>query len=180
MSARALSSGGERFLDAEEVRGSNPLAPTRDAFLHSESDLSTGGCGALIRFLGQHVRPGERSGPSRNEPDGASMGDPVFTFRPQTQPYRVKDMQVEDAETEQGLELVYRDHGARLWRAVFAFAGDRQIADDAIAEAFAQALRRGNELRDPLAWIWRVAFRVAAGELKERHARQAAFIALHS
>src|ERR1043165_9886304 len=28
--ARALSSGGERFLDAEEVRGSNPLAPTRE------------------------------------------------------------------------------------------------------------------------------------------------------
>src|SRR5439155_19673665 len=27
---RALSSGGERFLDAEEVRGSNPLAPTRE------------------------------------------------------------------------------------------------------------------------------------------------------
>jgi hypothetical protein len=26
---RALSSGVERFLDAEEVRGSNPLAPTR-------------------------------------------------------------------------------------------------------------------------------------------------------
>ena len=25
---RALSSGGERFLDAEEVRGSNPLGPT--------------------------------------------------------------------------------------------------------------------------------------------------------
>lgn len=72
------------------------------------------------------------------------------------------------AETEQGLEPVYREHGARLWRAVFAFAGDRQIADDAVAEAFAQALRRGQELRDPLAWIWRVAFRVAAGELKER------------
>jgi hypothetical protein len=28
---RALSSGVERFLDAEEVRGSNPLAPTRTA-----------------------------------------------------------------------------------------------------------------------------------------------------
>src|SRR5581483_10389585 len=28
--SRALSSGGERFLDAEEVRGSNPLAPTLD------------------------------------------------------------------------------------------------------------------------------------------------------
>ena len=85
-------------------------------------------------------------------------------------------MQVEDAEAEQGLELVYRNHGARLWRAVFAFAGDRQIADDAVAEAFAQALRRGQELRDPLAWIWRVAFRVAAGELKDRRARQAAFV----
>ena len=26
---RAISSGGERFLDAEEVSGSNPLSPTR-------------------------------------------------------------------------------------------------------------------------------------------------------
>lgn len=80
----------------------------------------------------------------------------------------MKDVRVKDAETGQGLELVYRKHGARLWRAVFAFAGDRQVADDAVAEAFAQALRRGQGLRDPLAWIWRVAFRVAAGELKDR------------
>ena len=29
---RAISSGGERFLDAEEVSGSNPLSPTRRAF----------------------------------------------------------------------------------------------------------------------------------------------------
>jgi hypothetical protein len=27
-SLRAISSGGERFLDAEEVSGSNPLSPT--------------------------------------------------------------------------------------------------------------------------------------------------------
>jgi hypothetical protein len=27
---RALSSGGERFPDAEEVKGSNPLAPTQE------------------------------------------------------------------------------------------------------------------------------------------------------
>ena len=31
---RALSSGGERFLDTEEVRGSNPLAPTIDTSCH--------------------------------------------------------------------------------------------------------------------------------------------------
>lgn len=42
------------------------------------------------------------------------------------------------------------------------------MADDAVAEAFAQALARGDELRDPLAWIWRAAFRIAAGELKAR------------
>jgi RNA polymerase sigma factor (sigma-70 family) len=74
----------------------------------------------------------------------------------------VKDVRVKDEQTEQGLEPVYREHGARLWRAVFAFAGDRHVADDAVA------IRRGQELRDPLAWIWRVAFRVAAGELKDR------------
>jgi DNA-directed RNA polymerase specialized sigma24 family protein len=92
----------------------------------------------------------------------------VFTFRHQMGPCGVKDVRVTDAEIGEQLESAYREHGARLWRAVFAFAGDRQLADDAVAEAFAQALRRGGELRDPMAWIWRVAFRVAAGELKER------------
>jgi RNA polymerase sigma factor (sigma-70 family) len=66
------------------------------------------------------------------------------------------------------LERIYREHGDRLWWAVLAFSGDREVASDAVAEAFAQALRRGEELHDPLAWIWRVAFRVAAGELKRR------------
>src|SRR6266496_2776548 len=49
-----------------------------------------------------------------------------------------------------------------------AFTGDREVASDAVAEAFAQALRRGDAIRDPLRWIWRAAFRIAAGELKER------------
>ena len=66
------------------------------------------------------------------------------------------------------LESVYREHGDRLWWAVLAFSGDRDVASDATSEAFAQALRRGEALHDPLAWIWRVAFRVAAGELKRR------------
>ena len=66
------------------------------------------------------------------------------------------------------LEAVYREHGDRLWWAVLAFSGDRDVASDATSEAFAQALRRGDALRDPLAWIWRAAFRIAAGELKER------------
>jgi RNA polymerase sigma-70 factor (ECF subfamily) len=63
---------------------------------------------------------------------------------------------------------LYAREGARLWRAVFAFAHDRAITDDAVAEAFAQCLRRGDAIRDPRAWVWRAAFRLAAGELKAR------------
>ena len=76
-----------------------------------------------------------------------------------------------DAKDATVIERLYRDHGDRLWRSVYAATGDRGITDDAVAEAFTQALRRGGELRDPLAWIWRAAFRIASGELKERRRR---------
>jgi DNA-directed RNA polymerase specialized sigma24 family protein len=68
----------------------------------------------------------------------------------------------------QDLEVLYRENGDRLWWALVAFTGDRDIASDAESEAFAQAIRRGEAIRDPLAWIWKAAFRIAAGELKER------------
>jgi DNA-directed RNA polymerase specialized sigma24 family protein len=74
----------------------------------------------------------------------------------------------ETESVERRLEIVYREHGARLWRSVFLTSGSREVADDAVAEAFAQALRRGRALRDPAAWVWWAAFRIAAGELKER------------
>jgi RNA polymerase sigma-70 factor (ECF subfamily) len=45
------------------------------------------------------------------------------------------------------------------------------VASDALAEAFAQALRRGEAIRSPLAWIWRAAFRIARGEPKDRTRR---------
>jgi DNA-directed RNA polymerase specialized sigma24 family protein len=44
-----------------------------------------------------------------------------------------------------------------------------EIASDSLAEALAQLLRRGDAVRDPLAWTWRAAFRIAAGELKVKH-----------
>jgi RNA polymerase sigma-70 factor (ECF subfamily) len=68
----------------------------------------------------------------------------------------------------ESLEGVYRLHGKRLWWALLAFTGDREIASDAVAEAFAQALRAGDRIRSPADWVWRVAFRIAAGELKDR------------
>ena len=58
-----------------------------------------------------------------------------------------------------------------MWRALLAFSGDPEVASDAVAEAFAQALRRGEALRSPAGWVWRAAFRIARGELKASRAR---------
>lgn len=66
------------------------------------------------------------------------------------------------------VEAVYRQDGDRLWRSVYAFAGDEEVASDAVAEAFAQALRRGSAIRDVRGWVWRSAFRLAAGDLKRQ------------
>jgi RNA polymerase sigma-70 factor (ECF subfamily) len=72
------------------------------------------------------------------------------------------------ATGSQQLETLYRADGHRLWRALCAFAGDTEVASDSVAEAFAQALRRGDAIRDQQAWVWRTGFRIAAGELKKR------------
>lgn len=73
------------------------------------------------------------------------------------------------AEVREGeIERAYREHGPRLWRALLAFTGDPEMASDAMAEAFVQALRRGEAINSPVAWVWRAAFRLAAGELKDR------------
>jgi RNA polymerase sigma-70 factor (ECF subfamily) len=66
------------------------------------------------------------------------------------------------------VEATYREDGDRLWRALYAFTGDREVASDAVAEAFAQALRRGGAIRDVRGWVWRAAFRLAAGDLKRQ------------
>jgi RNA polymerase sigma factor (sigma-70 family) len=69
---------------------------------------------------------------------------------------------------QSSVEAVYRADAERLWRAIFAYAGDADVATDAVAEAYAQVLRRGTAVRDPAAWTWRAAFRIAAGVLKAR------------
>jgi RNA polymerase sigma-70 factor (ECF subfamily) len=66
------------------------------------------------------------------------------------------------------VERLYRTEGGRLWRAVMAFCGDREITNDAVAGSFAQVLARGEAIHAPLRWLWRSAFRIAAGELKAR------------
>jgi RNA polymerase sigma-70 factor, ECF subfamily len=66
------------------------------------------------------------------------------------------------------VEALYRTDGARLWRAIYAYSASRSVTDDAVAEAFAQLLRRGADVRDVKAWVWRTAFRVAAGDLQRQ------------
>ena len=68
------------------------------------------------------------------------------------------------------VERAYRAIHSRLWRSLVAYTGDVEVAGDAEAEAFAQALRRGDAIDDAEAWVWRSAFRIAAGMLDgERH-----------
>lgn len=75
------------------------------------------------------------------------------------------------AETRPELERVFEEQAPKLWRAVFAFTGDREVTSDAVAEAFAQMLERGTAVRSPERWVWRAAFRIADRELKARSRR---------
>jgi RNA polymerase sigma-70 factor (ECF subfamily) len=80
------------------------------------------------------------------------------------------DSAVATFDTNEGVEAVYRADAQRLWRAIYAYSGDAEIASDAVAEAYAQLLHRGPAVRDPAAWTWRTAFRISAGALKARRA----------
>ena len=48
------------------------------------------------------------------------------------------------------------------------------MASDAMAEAFAQGIARGDAVRSPAAWVWRAAFAIARGDLADRMRRQEA------
>lgn len=77
---------------------------------------------------------------------------------------------VESAVSEEArrrtVERLYREQRSRLWRALVGFTGDPDLANDALAEAFAQLLSRGTGIRNPEPWVWKASFRIAAGELK--------------
>lgn len=87
---------------------------------------------------------------------------------------KVMDSAVVAIDARPDIETLYRADGDRLWRAIYAFAGDPEIASDAVAEAYAQLLRRGPAVRDPAAWVWRTAFRVSRGSLKSRRRNETA------
>jgi RNA polymerase sigma-70 factor (ECF subfamily) len=72
------------------------------------------------------------------------------------------------ADHSTGIERVWREQGTKLWRSLLEFTGDPDLASDALAEAFAQALARGEAIREPDRWIWRASFKIAGGLMLER------------
>ena len=66
-----------------------------------------------------------------------------------------------DETTQADLTALFRDEVDGVYRTMLAFTGGRaDIAEEATAEAFARAVAQGPALRDPLAWVYRAAFRV--------------------
>jgi RNA polymerase sigma-70 factor (ECF subfamily) len=73
-----------------------------------------------------------------------------------------------------GLDALFRSESDGVYRTLLAFTGGRaDVAEEATAEAFARAVAQGDGLRDPVAWIYRVAFRVAIDEFR-REGKKAA------
>lgn len=66
------------------------------------------------------------------------------------------------------VERCYVQEHDKLWRALLLFSADPEISSDAVAEAFAQALQRGDAVRHLDRWIWKSAFAIARGELQRR------------
>lgn len=67
---------------------------------------------------------------------------------------------------------LYREVGPALWHAIYAYGGgQRDLADDVVAEAFARALQYDRGIQRPSAWLYRTAFRIAAAEMRRRRSQ---------
>ena len=55
---------------------------------------------------------------------------------------------------------------------MLSYTGSADLASEAESEAFTQLIGRGAEIRDPAAWVWRSAYRIANG-LMDRGRRAA-------
>jgi RNA polymerase sigma-70 factor (ECF subfamily) len=62
---------------------------------------------------------------------------------------------------------MWSSYGGQVWRAMFAAsAGRRDLADDVTAEAFARLITYQRTVNDPLAWLFRTAYRLLNEELR--------------
>ena len=76
-------------------------------------------------------------------------------------------MRVLEVDAGPDYAALYREIGPQLWREILAYSGGRRdVADDAVGEAFARAMESGTRIRSPYPWLYRTAFRVAAADLR--------------
>lgn len=69
-------------------------------------------------------------------------------------------------------DSIFREERDGVFRTMLAFTGGRaDIAEEATAEAFARAFANRMKLRDPAAWIYRAAFRIATDEVRRDRRR---------
>jgi RNA polymerase sigma-70 factor, ECF subfamily len=65
------------------------------------------------------------------------------------------------------LGALFEAHAAGMYRTILAYTGGRSdLAEEAVGEAFSRAAATTERLRDPVAWLYRVAFNVANDELR--------------
>jgi RNA polymerase sigma-70 factor, ECF subfamily len=65
------------------------------------------------------------------------------------------------------LGALFAAHAPAMYRTILAYTGGRgDVAEEAVGEAFSRAAVYVAELRDPVAWLYRVAFNVANDELR--------------
>ena len=97
----------------------------------------------------------------------AVEGPPADLNEDPAQKERVTRSRPAVAAVPHDFDTLFREAGAGVYRTLYAFSGGRRdIAEDATAEAFARAIVHAATIRDPLAWIYRTAFRLATRELK--------------
>jgi RNA polymerase sigma factor (sigma-70 family) len=77
----------------------------------------------------------------------------------------VQDALMDEKASGQVAQL-YEAEAPKMWRALVGFTANREIANDAVAEAFARALRDASSIEDLRSWTWAVAFRIASAELR--------------
>ena len=93
---------------------------------------------------------------------GPSLLTYVSVVRGRRRPVPVQDEYAE----------LFRVNAPRVWRAVYACTGfRREIAEDAVAEAFVRAIERADTISSPLPWILRTAVRIAREELQRERRR---------
>ena len=79
----------------------------------------------------------------------------------------VHSVRVLEVGTGPDYAALYREIGPQLWRAILAYSGGRRdVADDAVGEAFTRAMESRTRIRSPYPWLYRTAFRIAAADLR--------------